>query len=336
VGGSGSEVATFPWTFIPAPRPGERRADYFAWPDAALAGLRFPYFALCGRELGPTVVVIAGVHGGEYPGPLGAIALGRELDPATICGALLILPLVNLPAFWARSAFVTPGDGLNLNRAFPGRPDGMISEILAHRLLTEVVEPADALIDLHSGDIFEALADHSGRYHTDDATLAARNTALQAAFGLPYAEVYGAPTASRSLTGNAAARGKATLLVEVGGNGLASAANAATVREGLREALRALGLLTGTPRVTRATPIAHAAQVVAPVTGLWRPTVAVEQEVVVGDLLGTFTDLLGEPLAALTAPCAGMVLYHMTALAVHEGEPLVNLVSRQTAVGGRQ
>ena len=331
-----SGAATFPWSFIPVPGPGERRADYFGWPDAPLAGVRFPYFALRGREPGPTVVVSAGIHGGEYPGPLGAITLGRALDPATVCGALLILPLINLPAFWARSAFVTPGDGLNLNRSFPGTPAGTISEVLAYRLLTDVIEPADALIDLHSGDIFEALADHTGRYHTDDVALAARNVALQAAFGLPYAAVYDAPSGSRSLTGNAAARGKATLLVEVGGNGRASSEDAATLDAGLREALRALGTLPGTPTPRPATPIAEAAQVVAPATGLWRPAVAVEQAVAAGAPLGTLTDLLGEPLAEVIAPCAGMVLYHMTALAVREGEPLVNLVRRQSAVGSRQ
>jgi hypothetical protein len=86
-----------------------------------------------------------------------------------------------------------------------------------------------------------------------------------------------------------------------------------------------LGRLPGTPRTHPATAIREAAQVVAPATGLWRPAVAVEQEVAAG-----------EPIAHVTAPCAGMVLYHLTALAVHEREPLVNLVSRQSAVGGRQ
>jgi predicted deacylase len=57
------------------------------------------------------VAITAGIHGGEYPGPLAAIALGRTLDPAIVRGALLILPLVNQSAFWARSAFVTPGMG---------------------------------------------------------------------------------------------------------------------------------------------------------------------------------------------------------------------------------
>jgi predicted deacylase len=322
------EAAIFPWSFIPAPPPGERRADYFTWPDPALEALRFPYFAFRGSEPGPAVVITAAIHGGEYPGPLGAIALGRELDPATVRGSLLILPLVNLPSFWARTAFTSPGDGMNLNRMFPGKPDGSISQVLAYRLMTEVIDPAEALIDLHSGDIFEALADHSGRYSSDDAALEARTAALQAAFGLPYSEVYGLPNAPRSLTGNASERGKVTLLVEVGCNGLASAENTAAVGAGLRNALRALGTLPGTPEPRPTTTIRPAGQIVAPVTGLWRAAVGLEQDVAEGDLLGTITDLLGEPLAEVTAPAAGLVLYYMTSLAVQQGDPLVNLARK--------
>lgn len=194
--------------------------------------------------------------------------------------------------------------------------------------MTEAVEPAEVLIDLHSGDIFEALADHGGRYHSDDAALESRNAALQAAFGLPYAEVYDAPTTTLSLTGNAALRGKVTLGVEVGGNGRASAENAATLAAGLCDALRALGTLPGTPSPRPATAIREAAQVVAPVTGLWRAAVTLEQEVAAGDLLGTIIDLLGEPLATVTAPAAGLVLYYMTSVAIHQGDPLVNLARK--------
>lgn len=327
--GERHEATTFPWSFIPPLAPGERRADYFTWPDTMLDGLRFPYFALRGREPGPTVLVLSGIHGGEYPGPLASIALGRELDPATLRGALLILPLVNLPSFWARSAFVTPGDGLNLNRSFPGKPEGTISEVLAYRLMAEAVAPADAVIDLHSGDIFEALADHTGHFQSADATVAARNAAMVAAFGLPYSGSYPAPATSGSLVGNTAMRGKAVIIVEVGGNGLVTPAQVTTVHEGVHESLRALGMLPGPPRITAPTPVVGAAQVVAPATGLWVSVVTVEQEVAAGERLGTLTDLLGERIAEVTAPCAGMVLYHMTALAVREGEPLVNLVSRR-------
>lgn len=321
-----AEAAAFPWTFLPELAPGKRRAEYFTWPGERLAGRRWPFFALRGVAPGPAVAITAGVHGGEYPGPLAAIALGRELDPAALRGSLLILPLINLPAFWARSAFVTPDDGLNLNRAFPGREDGSFSEALAYRLLHDVIAPAEVVIDLHSGDLCETLTDHTGRYHSDDPAIAARNEALAASFGLPYAEGYAAPTASRSLTGSAAMRGKATLLLEVGGNGMVREANLTALRDGLHGALRALGMLPGTPPESAATPIVGRAQVAAPVTGLWRAAVEREQRVAAGDVLGTITDLLGEPLAELVAPCDGMVLYYLASLAAHEGDPLVYLV----------
>jgi len=320
-----SAVAAFPWSFVPAPATGERRADYFSWPETIVGDLRWPYFAVCGREPGPAVAIVAGIHGGEYPGPLGALRLGRELDPATVRGSLLILPLVNLTSFWGRQAFVTPEDRRNLNRVFPGKVDGTFSEVLAWRLMADVLMPADAVLDLHSGDIFEALADHTGRYLSGDAEQDARSGAMAAAFGLPYDLVWPRPTNPGGLTGNTTLRGKASLLVEVGGNGLASATDEENVYNGLVNTLRVLGTLPGavTPGTPR--PASHGAGIVAPATGLWRAAVALEQQVTAGDLLGTLTDPLGNEIARITAPVAGMVLYYMMSLAVQEGDPLATL-----------
>lgn len=222
-------AAAFPWSFVPAPAPGERRADYFSWPWPLLDGLRWPYFAARGRTPGPAVAITAAIHGGEYPGPLGALRLGRTLNAATLRGSILILPLVNLSSFWARTAFVTPQDGRNLNRVFPGRAVGTFSEVLAHRLMTDVLTPADAIIDLHSGDIFEALLDHTGRYLSGDAAQDARSATMAAAFGLPYDAIWPRPTDPGGLVGNTTLLGKASLLVEVGGNGLANADDEAKV-----------------------------------------------------------------------------------------------------------
>ncbi|HEY8597913.1 MAG TPA: succinylglutamate desuccinylase/aspartoacylase family protein [Thermomicrobiales bacterium] len=320
-----AEIA-FPWTFVPAPAPGERRADYFSWPDAIFGETRWPFFAVRGREPGPTVAIVAAIHGGEYPGPLGALRLAREIDSATVRGALLILPLVNLSSFWARRAFVTPEDGRNLNRVFPGKADGTLSEVLAWRIMTDVLAPADAIIDLHSGDIFEALADHTGRYQSGDAAQDARSAAMAAAFGLPYDVVWARPTNPGGLVGNTTLRGKPSLLVEVGGNGLASAADEANVYNGLLNTLRALGSLPGDVAPAIQQQASHGAGVAAPATGLWRAVVALEQQVAAGEFLGTLTDPLGNEIARIVAPVAGMVLYYMTSLAVQEGDPLVTLV----------
>lgn len=321
------DAAAFPWSLVPAPAPGEMRADYFTWPDPALAGRRWPYFALRGRAPGPAVAITAAIHGGEYPGPLGALRLAREIDPAALRGALLILPLVNQSSFWARTAFATPEDGKNLNRVFPGRALGSFAEVLAYRVMNEVYRPADAVIDLHSGDIFEALADHVLSYESDDPDVTATNLRLMAAFGLPYAQMFPLPPRPGGTAGNVTRIGKPAILVEVGGNGLASEADVAAVYGGLGNTLRALGVLPGEPETKPQRTVRDVAQVVAPATGLWRAAVALEQQVAEGELLGTLTDPLGEEIARVTAPTSGMVLYYMTTLAVHEGEPLVNLVT---------
>lgn len=318
-------AAAFPWSFIPAPAPGERRADYFTWPGLFFTEMRWPYFAARGREPGPAVAITATIHGGEYPGPLGAIRLGRTLDAATLRGSVVILPLVNLSSFWARSAFITPQDGKNLNRVFPGKGAGTFAEVLAYRLMEDLLVQADAVIDLHSGDIFEALANHSGRYVSGDAAQDERSAALAAAFGLPYDLVWGCPTNPGGLVGNTTLLGKPSLLVEVGGNGLASAEEEEMVYDGLVNSLRALGSLPGDVRPAAQRAVGTGAQLRAPETGLWRAAVTLEQEVAEGALLGTITDPLGEEIARVTAPIDGLVLYYMTSLAVQQGDPLVNL-----------
>jgi predicted deacylase len=323
---SNDSPAAFPWSFVPAPEPGGHRADYFTWPEPVLAGQRWPYFALRGRTPGPSVAITAAIHGGEYPGPLGALRFAREVDPSTLRGSLLILPLVNLPSFWARTAFVTPQDGRNLNRVFPGKAVGTFGEVLAFRVMTDVYSPADAVIDLHSGDIFEALADHAMSYHSDNPAINDLSVRMLKAFGLPYSRTYPMPRNPGGTAGNATLIGKPSILVEVGGNGLASETNVASVYDGIVNTLRELGVLPGAAEQKPQRTVRSGAQVVSPATGLWRPNVTLEQQVAEGDLLGTLTDPLGEELARVTAPTGGMVLYYMTTLAVHEGEPLVNIV----------
>jgi hypothetical protein len=320
----------FPWTVVPALQPGEKRSGYLTLPDRLLAGYEWPYVAARGVEPGPAVAVVAGIHGGEYPGVLGAQRLARVLNPARLRGALLVLPIVNLTSFWERSAFATPQDGRNLNRQFPGRAGGTFSEVLAFRLMQDILGPADAVIDLHSGDVFETLANHVGRYITGDATVDALSERMAAAFGLPYAMTSAIPDSPppRTLTGNVAALGKPVLLVEVGGNALASDGDVQSVFQGLVNTLRVLDVLEGLPAPPDVPTrwVERGEQLTAPSDGLWRPAVALEQQVNPGDLLGTLTDVLGEPLAQATATQAGIVLYYMSALAVREGEPLVNVV----------
>ena len=112
---------------------------------------------VCGCRPGKTLVVTAGVHGCEYVGIEALNRLKQELDPAALSGRVILLPLVNPEGFYQGSKQTIPADGKNLNRMFPGKSDGTFSSRLA-RVLEETLYPeADFLMDLHGGDVNEAL-----------------------------------------------------------------------------------------------------------------------------------------------------------------------------------
>src|SRR2546430_10968966 len=138
--------------------PGKTQRHLIKLPGAALAKDEpRPVISITGAKPGPVLFVNAGVHGGEYPAIEAVIRLSRTLDPQTITGTVILMPVLNLPAFKNRTMFVCPVDNVNPNRVFPGDPKGSYSEQMTHALINEFVVHADAYVDLHGGDITEAL-----------------------------------------------------------------------------------------------------------------------------------------------------------------------------------
>ena len=120
--------------------------------------VEIPYVRIQGRAgEGPHLTVVAGVHGCEYTGMAAVMRLIARLDPGDLRGTVTAVPILNQPAFWSRSAFVVPADGKNLNRCFPGDPAGSYTDVLAHEIFSRIIAPSDYLLDLHAGDLPEAL-----------------------------------------------------------------------------------------------------------------------------------------------------------------------------------
>src|ERR1700745_2313097 len=127
-----------------------------------LAGLPVPYVEVTGAADGPTLTVIAGVHGCEYASMDGVRRWLRQLetgpeagspDGRGLRGGIRAVPVLNVTAFAARSPFVVPEDGKNLNRSFPGDPAGTLAERLAYDAFTQLITGSDAYIDAHCGDM---------------------------------------------------------------------------------------------------------------------------------------------------------------------------------------
>ena len=225
-------------------------------PGAALANdeLR-PVISVAGAKPGPVLFVNAGVHGGEYPAVEAVIRLGKRLDPKKISGTLILMPVLNLPAFRARTPFVCPIDNVNPNRVFPGDPAGSYSEQMTHALINEFVVHADAYIDLHGGDIPEALVpfvicrSEAGLADSKARDIAARSKQMALAFGLPYVLTVSKPVqASKGQSSYAAAAEKGTpaILAEAGGVGQMQEEAVALLVNGVVNVMRLLGMMAGT------------------------------------------------------------------------------------------
>src|SRR6184192_1329849 len=94
-----------------------------------LAGLELPCFEAVGASDGPHLCLLAGIHGGEYSSVAAVVRFMRALDTSQLSGRITAVPVVSLTSFRARSAFVVPEDGKNLNRCFPGDPGGTFSDV---------------------------------------------------------------------------------------------------------------------------------------------------------------------------------------------------------------
>ncbi len=148
-----------------------------------LAGLAVPLVEVTGSADGPLLTVISGVHGCEYASMEGVRRWIRGLGARELRGRVRAVPVLNMTAFAARTPFVVPEDGKNLNRCFPGDPAGTLADRLAYDTFTQLISGSDALIDAHCGDMVEALQPFT-LYEAGPAEDRARE--LATAYGLPY------------------------------------------------------------------------------------------------------------------------------------------------------
>jgi uncharacterized protein len=290
----------------------------------ALTDLEWPVFEATGARDGPQVCLLAGVHGCEYSSIAALVRFMRELDVSALAGTILAVPVVSPTSFAARSPFVVPEDGRNLNRSFPGDPDGSFTQVLAHHVFTEFVAGSDLLIDLHGGDMVEALEPFA---LYDDSSVRDTAERLARAYGLSYVVCDTTDTLGGTTSAAAAAAGIPGFTAEAGGRGLLEPAEVQRHLHGLRNSLRAAGVLDGEPD-----PPAAGQQLVqrflwlrTSVRGWWQPAVDVGDTVAAADPLGTVLDGFGDVVETITAPEPGAALFLTSSPAVQADGLLAGL-----------
>jgi hypothetical protein len=288
--------------------------------------LAIPYVDVVGEAGdGPHLTVIAGVHGTEYTSIAAARELLTELRPSELSGTVTVAPIINVPAFWARTPFVVPLDGKNLNRAFPGDARGTATERIAAAVTERLIKGSGYLIDLHAGDLPEALEPFA---LYDASPVEERARALALAYGLGHLVRQSSQgrTVAGSTSATAADLGIPAITAESGECGLLQKDAVDRHLRGLRNVLRHLGLVPG-QAVEFSRPAEHEGWIwmTTDDAGWWEPAVRPGAPVAEGDLLGTVSPLIGGPAARVTAPAAGVPIFITSSPAVSAGGLLLGL-----------
>ncbi|TDQ18894.1 hypothetical protein DFQ04_0705 [Algoriphagus boseongensis] len=280
--------------------------------------VEMPFTFIQGAKPGKTILLTAGVHGGEYPCIETAIQLANELDPAEVAGSILIIHPVNPSAFLAKLQYYGPYDGKNLNRVFPGKATGTVSERIAYEV-HQLQQAADFFLDLHGGDIHEGLVPFVIYSKLGGSATAEKSREISALLGFPY--VVGSVSDNGSI-GAAALAGTPGFLAELGQCGRWSPEEVEQYKKAVRNVLKYLEVIPGMPEQFAVTYLDKMLVTTSSVDGCWYPFVQLEEEVKKGQKLGEIRDYFGTPKAEYLADEDGIVLYLVTSLAITKNDPL--------------
>ena len=299
--------------------------------ELANGDIRLPATVLHGHGTGKTMLITAGVHAGEYVGIQAAIELSQKLKIEKVNGTIIIVKVMNRPAFEARNGSMGLGDGKNLNREFPGNPDGTEMERLAWAISQELQPAADYYIDLHSGDDYEKLIPYV--YYAGAAAGEVVSLSRQMAEQVDVPYMVKSNVASGGSYNYAASQGIPSILIERGGMGDWTYEEVRSTRRDVRNILCHLGIYQGLKDFRTYYPldVADVRYQDAEENGLWYPFKKVGDMIQEGDILGEVRDYEGNVKEVSVAEFDGVLLYQCGTLQVLGNGPMVTygrIVSR--------
>ena len=299
------------------------RADGGEW--------RLPLLYVTGRQPGATLVVTAAVHGDEYEGVEAIPSIYQQVEPNSLRGTLVMLPVCNMPAYEA-ALRSSPVDGLNLARVFPGAAQGSITQRIAYWITQQLLRHATFYIDLHSGGATYNIPTLIGYIH-DAGELGQRSLAGARAFGAPILWGHPLPLAPGRTVSAATELGVPSLYSEAPGGGYARPDDVRCFTDGVLNVMKHLGMLEGSPQPRETTHHlfgdGNLDQVIAAdAAGYFRATVELLEEVNAGQRIGTIRDPFGNLVQDVCADQDGIVIMLRRFHRVHVGDGLVHVTAQ--------
>ena len=284
---------------------------------------------------GPTILLMAGNHGDEYPGQIAIMRLMRELNLEEISGRIILVPILNVPASKA-STRLSPVDGKNLNRCFPGNPTGTLTEVIAHYLTTELFPQVDVVIDLHTGGRGVYFYPCAHMHLVDDQTQRQKMARATMAYNTDFAFLYADIAGTGLLPVEAENQGKIVVTTEMGGGEVIPQPVHQLSQAGLKNVLVHLGLLAGEeqsradlslPPIRWVQALNREDYLFAPESGLYESLVDLGQDVAAGQPLGLihFPERPDREPTSIEAHSQGVLIAHRGPTLTQQGDILVCL-----------
>jgi predicted deacylase len=289
---------------------------------------------------GPGVVCFGGTHGNELEGQVSIWRLMHELNPEEMRGRVILIPRLNQPACVAGTR-PSPVDGVNMNRAFPGDPQGTITSRIAHFVTTSIFPLVDVVLDIHAAGSGSNFALCSSFHLVNDPDQFAEMKTVASLFDTPFVFIYSSDMARGLLTDEAEALGKVTIGGEFGHSKGVDPQGVRHAYQGIRNVLHHYGLLPGEvqrvdpdrdhpPRLVEAIDLESYTP--APFTGVYEPKWPVGTRVEEGQLVGWLYnfELVGVPPLPVHAPRDGYILLQSFQAPVNKGDTMLVIAQEYT------
>ncbi|SFW18369.1 hypothetical protein SAMN02927921_00394 [Sinomicrobium oceani] len=288
-----------------------------------------PVSIIRGKQQGPVFTIVAGIHGYEYPPIIAVQRILAELRPEALNGTLVIIPIANTPAFFGRAVFLNPQDKKNLNRVFPGDPQGSVTERIADYIARHIIPGSDVFLDIHAGDAGEDLLPFVCYYDKKDSPeQLALAEKLTTAAGFRYNVVYPytitATEPAQYAFKHATQQGVTALSIEAGKLGNVQKDAVMLIRESIYNMLDEMDMYAAPSATDPGEQLWITGQhyVKSPEQGIFYSDLKSGDHVAKGQPLGYITDVFGKDRKEIRSPADGIILYKTGTPPVNTGETL--------------
>ena len=299
-------------------QPGKRTTANIAVADTIAGRIEIPMIAVAGKSPGPTLCVIAGSHACEISSVEAAIRVTKLVKPEQLKGLLISLPILNTPGLQSRTPYFCPLDGQNVNRVFPGNPEGTPSQRIAHKVFS-VIKDSNYVIDLHGGDTPEEHVNIVYAPDQGDPKALEVSKALTQRFQAEYAEIHGV---AGSVSTEACKIGVPAMTVEGGELGRLDQNSIDWLVNGIINVMKYLKMLPGESKIQQPEIIGERIWVRAPGSGILIRDVRAGHRVTKGQRLGGINNFYGDEVHSIQSPTNGVIMMSFPVPAVNTGDPL--------------